>query len=216
MAMDDREKEIGRVLVGLVGYDAEGSLVAMDGLRSAYIQGLNSGSGTVQLWGVRKKTGQFSFSGNATALRDTVVSVFRDVGRGVHLATAPDALCVLIRPLVGNPVVMTAELHETEFLLTAYTARSFFSARWLRRYWKQVTERFPEGLQSVETTLSAQLVPRETPYFLDRVKASAAARVKELVQRWKKKKAQAKTEQPKEGRKEKKSVRRRREKEAKK
>lgn len=120
--MDDKQREIRRILLGHTHRQEDGRLAAEEpGTRFAF-QGVRNGWSAVRIFGVGCTAREYSCPREEALHR--VYTAFSHVGSEIRLKTMPQAQCSLYRPAMGMPILLTAELQEEGILLAAYSGRS--------------------------------------------------------------------------------------------
>lgn len=158
--MDNRMKEIRRILTGFISYEMNGAVIVA--AKNIYeMQGTEffHGSDCARMFGLHTMKRRYVFHGNVQSLYEKCVKSFADLGRRVYLTEAPDALAMLCRPLVGSPAVVTLEGEGHALELNVYIARSPLCLVYGRRIMKRIDEALPIELK--ELVIQPQPKPEE-------------------------------------------------------
>lgn len=149
--------EVRAILIGWVKYEGI-YCVAAETLNKVTFTGLNNGAGRARMLGVRKVTREFTAPSDCKFNIEGLFKTFTEKTKRsfftrhqlVYLYTQPDALAYLIRPLVTNPVVVSILPEKNKITVTAYTAKTVFSALHLKRFVKHVGKKLPDNVTLVE------------------------------------------------------------------
>lgn len=140
--MNQREKEIRRILTGFVALDsATGDVLAGTTVLERLLQGPFAGTTSARLFGLSVRKRQYRLGNIRLAeVQPLCLTAFQKMGRSVRLLTAPDALGVLVFSWLFNPCVLTAETAGKDVLICFYAARTpfaFLNARRAFRKWEK-------------------------------------------------------------------------------
>ena len=154
MKATERNKEIRRILAGLVTYELDGAVMtAARNLFEVQFDGGIPGTRKAQTLGIREKLWQFRFHGDVDKVYAACEEAFFHLGRRVYLYTAPDALAMLYRPAFRHALIVTMEGTEEELLLGLYTARSLQTRLNIRLAYRRIAEELPAELVETEVTM---------------------------------------------------------------
>lgn len=159
--MDAREKEIRRILTGIVAVE-DGAVIAASDLNTLNFQGLYDGSLDARLFGLRVRRRQYRMHMKAGEMREACEKAFSELGRPVRLKTAPDALAVRCFPPMFKPCILTVEYEGRNVLLSFYASNSLFSfvnaARGLRSWERKMPK---NQIEKTAVTIKPQLIVPE-------------------------------------------------------
>lgn len=131
MTMDERTKELRRILLGQYICEADGSLTVLPtGIQNTLprFQGLSAGWGAMHFGGMTHRSRSCTPSAGMT--REKLESVLKALGRLVRLESEPQAQVCLFQYRMALPVLLVAEQSGRDITVTAYTARDALA--WLR------------------------------------------------------------------------------------
>ncbi len=155
--MDERTKEIRRILTGFITYEMGGAVItAAKNLFEVQADHIFSGSDAVRVFGLRTETRQYMIAGKVQAVHEKCIQAFSNLGRRLYLKTAPEALAMLCFPFGRNPLVVTLEAKENQLLLSVYTAKAVFSNRNIRKIIERVEGALRGELTQTDVTMAAQ------------------------------------------------------------
>lgn len=141
--MNQREKEIRRILTGFVAVDSDtGDIMAGSTVLQRLMQGPLAGTTSARLFGLSVKKRQYRFKEIKLAeVQPVCAETMSKMGRSVRLLTAPDAIGVMVFSWLFNPCVITTETAGKDVLLCFYAARTpfaFLNARRVFRKWEKL------------------------------------------------------------------------------
>ncbi len=153
--MDDRNKEIRRILTGFIALEMGGDVItAAQNLFQVRNDSFFNGADFARYFGLHTEMHQYTV--NESELEQTrkdCAKAFFCLGRRAYLYTAPDTLTMLYRPAWHNPMVVTFDAEDTQLLLSIYTARSPLAKWHIKRAMKALNELLPKSLKETEVTM---------------------------------------------------------------
>ena len=153
--MDDRSKEIRRILTGFITQEMGGAVItAAQNLFQVRNDSPFNGADFARYFGLRTEMHQYKVSQKELEqAREDCAKAFFCLGRRAYLYTAPDTLTMLYRPAWHNPMVVTFDAEDTQLLLCVYTARSPLAKWHIKRAMKALNELLPKSLRETEVTM---------------------------------------------------------------
>lgn len=140
--MNQREKEIRRILTGFVTVDDDtGDILAGTTVLQRLLQGPLAGTTSARLFGLSVRKRQYRFRDvRLGEVQPACLHTMQKLGRSVRLAAAPDAIGAMVFSWLFNPCVITAETAGKDVLICFYAARTpfaFLNARRVFRKWEK-------------------------------------------------------------------------------
>lgn len=153
--MDDRSKEIRRILTGFITQEMDGAVItAAQNLFRVRNDSFFNGADFARYFGLHTEMHQYTVEEKELEkTRENCVKAFFCLGRRAYLYTAPDTLAMLYRPAWHNPMVVTFDAENTQLLLCIYTARSPLAKWHSKRAMKALNELLPKNLKETEVTM---------------------------------------------------------------
>ena len=150
--MDNKVKEIRRILLGQLTRTEDGRLAAAQSGQRMRFQGLVNGWGAVRFLGVTHRERKYQLADKASAKEAR--NILTQMGQAVELKETPKASACLCRFFMMAPVLVTVETAGTQLQVTSYTGRDALAPLLCRR----ALDGFEKGLPE-----TAVLVMEEKP-----------------------------------------------------
>lgn len=150
--MDNKVKEIRRILLGQLTWTEDGRLAAAQSGQRMRFQGLVNGWGAVRFLGVTHRERKYQMADKASAKEAR--NILTQMGQAVELKETPKAAACLCRFFMMAPVLVTVETAGTQLQVTSYTGRDPLAPMLCRR----ALDGFEKGLPE-----TAGLVTEEKP-----------------------------------------------------
>ena len=162
--MDDRNKEIRRILTGFIALEMGGDVItAAQNLFQVRNDNFFNGADFARYFGLRTKMRQYTVDeSELEQTRKECAKAFFCLGRRAYLYTAPDTLAMLYRPAWHNPMVVTFDAEGNQLLLCVYTARSPLAEWHIKRAMKALNELLPKNLKETEVTMTPYCATAES------------------------------------------------------
>ena len=147
--MDERTKEIRRVLRGQFTYENDGRLIlATRNPLKIQSDGMFFGIDGIRVLGVGVRERTYAVRGEAKATQNACVKNMLLRGPQVILRTAPNTLAVLHYPITSDPSILTLDAVGNRYVFRVYAARSLFAGRRASRIfakWERDTAELLQG-----------------------------------------------------------------------
>ena len=157
-----REKEIIKILCGIIMYDGDGSIRAAQSLLRQSFHGFFSAFAVTGIFGLSEIRHQYRVSPGGDDSAQALASALSRFGKTVVLDSAPDAQAVLCSPFFFPPSVITLESKGKNHLICFYTSKSFFSRLNYRRELAVLSRRLaPYTLSETRITIKPQIIEAE-------------------------------------------------------
>ncbi|MBQ0037386.1 MAG: hypothetical protein KBS74_01805 [Clostridiales bacterium] len=168
--MDERTKEIRRILTGFITSDAEsGAIMAAQNIFQVRTDSLFNGADGARYFGLRVEKHQYQCQEkDVPRVRKRCARAFFYMGRRAYIFTAPESLAMLYRPAFHNPTVVTLEAEENRFLLCVYTARTLLASFHIKHTMKKISEVLPEEMKETDVTMTPVCIEQSTEKKHDR------------------------------------------------
>ncbi len=124
MMMDERTRELRRILLGQYKREPDGTLTVLPaGIQNTLprFQGLSTGWGAMHLGGMTRRSR--NYDAPAGMDREKLEGALKTLGRLVRLESAPQAAACLFQYRMALPVLLVAEQDDSGAAVTAYTPR---------------------------------------------------------------------------------------------
>ena len=154
--MDNKVKEIRRILLGQLTWTEDGRLAAAQSGQRMRFQGLVNGWGAVRFLGVTHRERKYQLADKASAKEAR--NILTQMGQAVELKETPKASACLCRFFMMAPVLVTVETAGTQLQVTAFTGRDPLSPMLCRR----ALDGFEKGLPET-AVLVMEEKPKQTP-----------------------------------------------------
>lgn len=141
--MDNKAKEIRRILLGQLTWTEDGRLTAAQSGQRMRFQGLVNGWGAVRFLGVTHRERKYQLADKASAKE--VRNILSRMGQAVELKETPKAFACLCRFFMMAPVLVTVETAGTQLQVTAFTGRDPLSPMLCRRALDGFEKELPEA-----------------------------------------------------------------------
>lgn len=143
------EQEVRKILLMDIDYDGTGFIARIDGPRVNY-NGVVNGWLELRLFGMKSVKGYYRVSGRGDhkAPEKTLMTL----GRRVNLRSLPEATAMFHMGGMTMPTLLVMERNQQELVITAYSARNFFSYIRCNRLLKAFDKRMPSNVQRVTAT----------------------------------------------------------------
>lgn len=153
--MDERSKEIRRILTGFITTEMGGEVItAAQNLFRVRNDSFFNGADFARYFGLHTEMHQYTVDkSDLEQVRRDCAKAFFCLGRRAYLYTAPDALAMLYRPAWHNPMVVTFDAEDTKLLLSIYAARSPLAKWHIKHAMKALNEVLPKKLKEIKVTM---------------------------------------------------------------
>lgn len=158
--MDERLKEIRRVLMGMHTHITENAIAAADLLKMRTMNDVR-GAGSVFMRGVTEYRKQFRLNGDLQDAENACVKAALQMGQQVILRSAPNTLAVLHWPTFRNPAILTLENEERDLLLCCVTAKNVLASRNAEKVFQTWMLGMPDILREVSVSREPQCIRSE-------------------------------------------------------
>lgn len=146
--MNNKKREIRRILMGQTIRQEDGSYVAAQSGRRMIFQGVQNGSSAVRFFGVGRKRRRYAVTNEASLAQ--VQEAFSHVGSKLSLKALPDAVCCLYRTALGSPALLTAELLEDTVEVSVYAGRTPLAPVRRRFLFSRVEKYLPDTFSAMD------------------------------------------------------------------
>lgn len=140
--MDNKRKEIRRILLGQLARTEDGRLAAAQSGHRMRFQGLVNGWGSVRFLGITRRERKYQMANKASVKE--VRNILSRMGQAVELKETPKASACLCRFFMMAPVLVTVETAGTQLRVTAYTGRDPLAPLLCRRALNGFEKGLPE------------------------------------------------------------------------
>ena len=128
--MDERTKEIRRILRGQFTYENDGQLIlATQNPLKIQSDGMFFGIDGIRVLGAGIHERTYAVRGEPQATQDACVMNMLLRGPQVILRSSPNTLAVLHYPITADPSVLTLDAIGNQYVFCVYAARSLFAGR---------------------------------------------------------------------------------------
>jgi len=161
--MDQRSREIRTILMGFVNYRDRFVVAADDVLQSSFL-GLYNGASSARIHGLKEIRKQYRLTTGRVYGNEQIARAMLAMGQMVYLFSANDTSAVLYRPLLLNPVMITAEADKRDALFCFYTAKTPWATLMIRIAIRKLEAGFPEDFKETPVTMTPSVIePEESP-----------------------------------------------------
>lgn len=177
------KKELKRVLSGRTIMDNNGVLMALPEGHRMLFQGVLSGWGSVQFWGVAVQEYCFKLADDGGEAYEIVLAAMQALGRMVYLEQRDTALCCIRRYAMSRPVVLAA-IHEGDGLvrLSLYTGKGAVAKMIQRRALQDFCRALPEGLANPVPVAVKSQIEVQTEQAAERKKTRKERKAEKALQ----------------------------------